>query len=145
VTGHPRDYPIVKEFYVSELLLDSLKKIVRNSEILSDKVSDEKWPSPVEAGVEKDYSSIYQRYDSNDTHANVPNRTVTEVPENFEEMEIVLDNEHILYRTKRMDSISMDVQKSEDPEGLTIFFNTKNAITAWVNVLVRMHTKKEQI
>jgi protein mago nashi len=83
---YKNDDKIKKEMYVSEEILEELKKMILESEILN--ADDKNWPVADKIGKQ--------------------------------ELEIVLNNEHISFNTTKIGTLS-EALKSEDPKGLFIF------------------------
>lgn len=86
-SNYRHDDLIKKEMWLSPLLVEELKRIVEDSEIV--KEDDSKWPSRNSFGRQ--------------------------------ELEVRLGDEHISFETSKIGSL-VDVQDSEDPEGLRVFY-----------------------
>ncbi|CAH9107577.1 unnamed protein product [Cuscuta epithymum] len=61
-----------------------------------------------------------------------------------QELEIVLENEHICFTTSKIGSL-MDVQTSKDPEGLRIFYYLVQDLKCFVFSLISLHFKIKPI
>ncbi|EGG23744.1 mago nashi protein [Cavenderia fasciculata] len=61
-----------------------------------------------------------------------------------QELEIVLNNEHISFTTTKIGSL-MEVEKSKDPEGLKVFFYLIQDIKCLVFSLIGLHFKIKPI
>eukprot|EP00275_Glaucocystis_incrassata_P001488 EC123092.1.p1 GENE.EC123092.1~~EC123092.1.p1 ORF type:complete len:138 (+),score=27.69 EC123092.1:106-519(+) len=61
-----------------------------------------------------------------------------------QELEIVMDNEHISFTTSKIGSL-LDVQESKDPEGLRIFYYLVQDIKCFVFSLISLHFKIKPI
>ncbi|KAK9462999.1 Mago nashi domain protein [Lipomyces oligophaga] len=101
---------IRKEMAVSAIVVQQLKKMIVDSEIL--KEDDSKWPEKSKEGKQ--------------------------------ELEIRFGNEHISFETSKIGSLS-DVQESEDPEGLRVFYYLVQDIKALVFSLIALHFKIKPI
>ncbi|KAL4529697.1 hypothetical protein Ndes2526A_g04462 [Nannochloris sp. 'desiccata'] len=97
---------IRKEMYVSPIVLNELKRIVEDSEVM--KEDDSKWPEPDRVGRQ--------------------------------ELEVVLGGEHISFATTKLGSL-LQVQSSEDPEGLRVFYYLIQDIKCMAFSLINSHFK----
>jgi len=97
---------IRKEVTVSESVMNELKRIIEDSEIM--KEDDHLWPQPDRIGKQ--------------------------------ELEIVLKDEHISFTTSKIGSL-LDVQQSQDPEGLRIFYYLVQDLKCFVFSLISLHFK----
>ncbi|BFZ57660.1 Protein mago nashi [Savitreella phatthalungensis] len=88
------DTLIQKEFCVGPLVIEALKQIVRESEIL--KEDDSRWPPRSREGRQ--------------------------------ELEVRLGQEHINFELDKIGSLT-DIQESDDPEGLRVFYYTSYLAT----------------
>eukprot|EP01098_Paradermamoeba_levis_P016282 TRINITY_DN869_c0_g1_i1.p1 TRINITY_DN869_c0_g1~~TRINITY_DN869_c0_g1_i1.p1 ORF type:complete len:147 (-),score=33.13 TRINITY_DN869_c0_g1_i1:116-556(-) len=61
-----------------------------------------------------------------------------------QELEIVLDDEHISFTTSKIGSL-LDVQESKDPEGLRIFYYLVQDLKCFVFSLISLHFKIKPI
>ncbi|CAL5073769.1 unnamed protein product [Urochloa decumbens] len=61
-----------------------------------------------------------------------------------QELEIVMDNEHISFTTSKIGSL-VDVQASRDPEGLRIFYYLVQDLKCFVFSLISLHFKIKPI
>lgn len=103
---YKQEVMIRKEVYVNECVLQELKKIIVDSEIM--KQDDKNWPVPDRIGKQ--------------------------------ELEIVMNNEHISFTTSKIGSL-LDVQQSKDPEGLRIFYYLVQDLKCLVFALISLHFK----
>ena len=55
-----------------------------------------------------------------------------------QELEIMLGNEHISFSTSKIGS-SYEIQKSDDPKGLEVFYYLTQDIKSLVFTLIKMH------
>lgn len=101
---------IRKEVYVSPAVLNELKRIVEDSEII--KEDDKHWPEPDRIGRQ--------------------------------ELEVVLNGEHISFATTKIGSL-LEVQSSEDPEGLKVFYYLIQDIKCLAFSLINNHFKIQPI
>mmetsp|Transcript_20774 Transcript_20774/g.23104 ORF Transcript_20774/g.23104 Transcript_20774/m.23104 type:complete len:155 (+) Transcript_20774:66-530(+) len=97
---------IRKEVFVNDAVLDELKKIISDSEVM--KEDDSQWPEPDFVGKQ--------------------------------ELEIVLNNEHISFMTSKIGSL-LDVTESKDPEGLRTFYYLVQDLKCLVFALIGLHFK----
>jgi len=109
-SNYRNDSLIRKEMCVSSLMINELKRIIRESEVM--KEDDSKWP--------------------------VKNK------DGRQELEIRLGNEHISFETAKIGSL-VDVQESEDPEGLRVFYYLVQDLKALVFSLIGLHFKIKPI
>ncbi|KAL5713052.1 Protein mago nashi 2 [Ranunculus cassubicifolius] len=61
-----------------------------------------------------------------------------------QELEIVMDNQHISFLTKKIGSL-LDIQQSRDPEGLRIFYYLTQDLKCFVLSLLSLHLKIKPI
>ncbi|CAG9318875.1 unnamed protein product [Blepharisma stoltei] len=100
-----RNEPLIrKEVYINRIVIEEIKRLVNNSEVLSQ--DDSRWPEPNNVGRQ--------------------------------ELEIVIGEEHVFFITSKIGSF-LDVQRSEDPEGLRSFFYLVQDIKCLVLTLMSMH------
>ncbi|KAF2222907.1 Mago nashi protein [Elsinoe ampelina] len=109
-SNYRNDSLIRKEMCVSSLMIDEIKRIIKESEIL--KEDDTKWP-----------------------HKNKDGK---------QELEIRLGNDHISFETAKIGSL-VDVNESEDPEGLRVFYYLVQDLKALVFSLISLHFKIKPI
>ncbi|KAG9295651.1 hypothetical protein G9A89_002969 [Geosiphon pyriformis] len=112
-SNYRNDSLIRKEMYVSPLMMKELRKIIQDSEIM--KEDDARWPKK-----------------------NVVGR---------QELEIRLGNEHISFEASDIDESPkigslVDVQESDDPEGLRVFYYLVQDLKCLVFSLIGLHFKK---
>ena len=101
---------IQKELYVNPLVMQELRQILLDSEILQE--DDRLWPMPDKVGKQ--------------------------------ELEIILGEEHIKFTTSKLGSL-LDVQDSQDPEGLKVFYYLVQDLKSLVFSLVSAHFKVKPI
>ncbi|PSK37422.1 mago nashi-like protein [Elsinoe australis] len=109
-SNYRNDSLIRKEMCVSSLMIDEIKRIIKDSEIV--KEDDTKWPQKNKDGKQ--------------------------------ELEIRLGNEHISFETAKIGSL-VDVNESEDPEGLRVFYYLVQDLKALVFSLISLHFKIKPI
>ena len=109
-SNYKGDNMIRKEVFVNEAMLEQLKKIVRDSEIMRE--DDNSWPQPDKVGRQ--------------------------------ELEVVLDGEHISFTTTKIGSL-LDVEDSSDPEGLRVFYYLIQDLKCFVFATCQMHFKIKPI
>jgi protein mago nashi len=105
-SNYKNDTMIRKEVFVGQAVLNELKRIIEDSEIL--KEDDNNWPQPDRVGRQ--------------------------------ELEIVMGPEHISFTTTKLGSL-LQVQQSQDPEGLRIFYYLVQDLKCFVFSLVSSHFK----
>lgn len=103
-SNYKADCLIRKEVYVNDIVIDEIKKIIKESTIMQQ--DDAKWPKPDHNGCQ--------------------------------ELEIAYQNEHISFCTSKIGS-SFDVQKSQDPEGMKIFYYLIQDLKCLVFSLITIH------
>eukprot|EP01114_Cavostelium_apophysatum_P016638 TRINITY_DN477_c0_g1_i6.p1 TRINITY_DN477_c0_g1~~TRINITY_DN477_c0_g1_i6.p1 ORF type:complete len:173 (-),score=26.02 TRINITY_DN477_c0_g1_i6:147-593(-) len=105
--SHYKNETIIrKEAYTGPQVMNELKRIIEDSEIM--KEDDHNWPQPDRVGKQ--------------------------------ELEIVLGDEHISFTTSKIGSL-LDVQESQDPEGLRIFYYLVQDLKCFVFSLISLHFK----
>ncbi|EME88976.1 uncharacterized protein MYCFIDRAFT_55492 [Pseudocercospora fijiensis CIRAD86] len=109
-SNYRNDSLIRKEMCVSSLMVDEIKRIIKDSEIL--KEDDTKWPQKNKDGRQ--------------------------------ELEIRMGGEHISFETAKIGSL-VDVNESEDPEGLRVFYYLVQDLKALVFSLISLHFKIKPI
>lgn len=109
-SNYKRDSMIRKELVVGPLVLSELRRIVLDSEILSE--DDRLWPLPDKVGRQ--------------------------------ELEVIVGEEHIRFTTSKLGSL-LDVQDSQDPEGLKVFYYLVQDLKSLVFSLVTAHFKVKPI
>jgi protein mago nashi len=105
-SNYKNDTMIRKEVFVGQAVLEELKRIIEDSEIM--KEDDNNWPMPDRVG--------------------------------WQELEIVMGQEHISFTTTKLGSL-LQVQQSQDPEGLRIFYYLVQDLKCFVFSLVSSHFK----
>lgn len=109
-SNYKNDTMIRKEMVVNPSVLQELKRMIEDSEVL--KEDDANWPQPDRVGRQ--------------------------------ELEIVLGEEHISFTTTKLGSLTQ-VQTSQDPEGLRIFYYLVQDLKCLVFSLISMHFKIQPI
>ncbi|KAG4105498.1 putative mago-nashi [Neocallimastix lanati (nom. inval.)] len=109
-SNYKHDSMIRKEVYVSKAVMNELKRIVEESEIM--KEDDKLWPLADKVGRQ--------------------------------ELEIVYGDEHISFTTSKLGSL-IDVQESEDPEGMRAFYYLIQDLKCFVFSLISSHFKIKPI
>ncbi|KAK9467239.1 Mago nashi protein [Lipomyces arxii] len=109
-SNYRNDSLIRKEMCVSALVVQQLKKIIMDCEIM--KEDDAKWPEKNKEGKQ--------------------------------ELEIRLGQEHISFETSKIGSLN-DVQSSDDPEGLRVFYYLVQDLKALIFSLIGLHFKIKPI
>ncbi|GAB1730779.1 Protein mago [Hortaea werneckii] len=109
-SNYRNDSLIRKEMCVSSLMIQEIKRIIKESEIM--KEDDTKWPQKNKDGRQ--------------------------------ELEIRLGSEHISFETAKIGSL-VDVNESEDPEGLRVFYYLVQDLKALVFSLISLHFKIKPI
>ncbi|KAK3725089.1 Protein mago nashi [Vermiconidia calcicola] len=109
-SNYRNDSLIRKEMCVSALMIQEIKRIIKESEIM--KEDDTKWPQKNKDGRQ--------------------------------ELEIRLGSEHISFETAKIGSL-VDVNESEDPEGLRVFYYLVQDLKALVFSLIGLHFKISEV
>lgn len=107
---YKNDTIIAKEVFVGQPVIDELKRIIADSEIM--KEDDNNWPAPDRVGKQ--------------------------------ELEIVLGSDHISFNTTKLGSV-LQVQQSNDPDGLRIFYYLVQDLKCFVFSLISAHFKIQPI
>lgn len=105
-SNYKNDSMIRKEVYVCPAVLEEVKRIIEDSELL--KEDDNNWPMPDRVGRQ--------------------------------ELEIVMGSEHISFTTTKLGSL-LQVQQSQDPEGLRIFYYLVQDLKCFVFSAMSSHFK----
>ncbi|KAH8325156.1 hypothetical protein KR074_003843 [Drosophila pseudoananassae] len=127
-SNYKNDTMIRKEAFVHQSVMEELKRIIIDSEIMQE--DDLPWPPPDRVG----------RQVSGFTKS-------TEATENnhvFQELEIVIGDEHISFTTSKTGSL-VDVNRSKDPEGLRCFYYLVQDLKCLVFSLIGLHFKIKPI
>lgn len=109
-SNYKNDTMIRKEVFVHQPVIEELKRIVSDSEIMHE--DDAMWPTPDRVGRQ--------------------------------ELEIVIDDEHISFTTSKTGSL-LDVNTSKDPEGLRTFYYLVQDLKCFVFSLISLHFKIKPI
>ncbi|KAF7495095.1 Protein mago nashi -like protein [Sarcoptes scabiei] len=109
-SNYKNDTMIRKKAYVSKAVIEELRRIIEDSEIMSE--DDSAWPVPDRVGKQ--------------------------------ELEIVNGCEHICFNTTKIGSL-LDVQTSNDPEGLRCFYYLVQDLKCLVFSLIGLHFKIKPI
>ncbi|CDU22930.1 probable mago nashi protein [Sporisorium scitamineum] len=109
-SNYRNDSLIRKEMWISPLMVDELRRIVEESEIMQE--DDAKWPGKNSTGRQ--------------------------------ELEVRLGKEHISFETAKIGSL-VDVQDSEDPEGLRVMYYLVQDLKCLIFSLISLHFKIKPI
>ncbi|XP_060526564.1 protein mago nashi [Cylas formicarius] len=109
-SNYKNDTMIRKEVYVHQCVMEELKRIIVDSEIMAE--DDALWPPSDRVGRQ--------------------------------ELEIVINDEHISFATSKTGSL-VDVSQSKDPEGLRCFYYLVQDLKCLVFSLIGMHFKIKPI
>ncbi|XP_022800165.1 protein mago nashi homolog [Stylophora pistillata] len=109
-SNYKNDVMIRKEAFVHKAVMDELKRIIEDSEIL--KEDDTLWPQPDRVGRQ--------------------------------ELEIVMDNQHISFTTSKIGSL-VDVNQCKDPDGVRSFYYLVQDLKCMVFSLIGLHFKIKPI
>ncbi|KAF1826224.1 Mago nashi domain protein [Dissoconium aciculare CBS 342.82] len=109
-SNYRNDSLIRKEMCVSSLVVDEIKQMIKDSEIM--KEDDTKWPQKNKDGRQ--------------------------------ELEIRMGSSHISFETAKIGSI-VDVDESEDPDGMRVFYYMVQDLKALVFSLTSLHFKIKPI
>ncbi|KAK0407358.1 hypothetical protein QR680_019154 [Steinernema hermaphroditum] len=109
-SNYKNDTLIRKEAFVSRAVIEELRRIVKESEVMQE--DDARWPEPDRIGRQ--------------------------------ELEILLDDEHISFTTSKVGSLG-EVNKCDDPEGLRSFYYLVQDLKCLVFSLITLHFKIKPI
>ncbi|KAG0175027.1 Protein mago nashi 2 [Apophysomyces sp. BC1034] len=109
-SNYRNDSLIRKEMFISPAVLDELKRIIQDSEVM--KEDDTQWPPKNVVGSQ--------------------------------ELEVRMGNEHISFETCKLGSL-VEVQDSEDPNGLRAFYYLVQDLKAFVFSLISLNFKIKPI
>ncbi|CAM9263249.1 unnamed protein product [Hapterophycus canaliculatus] len=105
-SNYKNDTMIRKEVTVSQAVLDEVRRIIQEADIIAE--DDHNWPEPDRVGRQ--------------------------------ELEVKLGKEHISFTCSKIGSL-LDVQESNDPEGLRIFYYLIQDLKCLVFSLITLHFK----
>ncbi|CAM9636872.1 unnamed protein product [Ectocarpus sp. 13 AM-2016] len=105
-SNYKNDTMIRKEVTVSQSVLDEVRRIIQEADIIAE--DDHNWPEPDRVGRQ--------------------------------ELEVKLGKEHISFTCSKIGSL-LDVQESNDPEGLRIFYYLIQDLKCLVFSLITLHFK----
>ncbi|GAB4814651.1 hypothetical protein N2152v2_001697 [Parachlorella kessleri] len=137
-SNYKNDTMIRKECFVSQAVLDELKRIIQDSEYVG---------APVPGGVAERRLWVLARgpagwrvqvVKEDDANWPPPDRV------GRQELEIVLGSDHISFATTKLGSL-LQVQSSKDPEGLRVFYYLVQDLKCLVFSLVSAHFKIQPI
>lgn len=129
-SNYKNDTMIRKEAYVHQSVMEELKRIINDSEIMAE--DDSLWPPPDRVG--RQVKCIYfLGYIFFHLAINF-----------FKELEILIGDEHISFTTSKTGSL-VDVNQSKDPEGLRCFYYLVQDLKCLVFSLIGLHFKIKPI
>eukprot|EP00918_Siedleckia_nematoides_P055075 GHVU01120140.1.p1 GENE.GHVU01120140.1~~GHVU01120140.1.p1 ORF type:complete len:158 (+),score=16.20 GHVU01120140.1:76-549(+) len=103
-SNYKNDTMIRKEAYVSKAVMEELRRVIQDSDIVEE--DDNRWPAPDRVGRQ--------------------------------ELEIVIGKDHISFTTSKIGSLN-DVQSTDDPEGLRVFYYLVQDLRCFVFSLISLH------
>ncbi|XP_027040024.1 protein mago nashi homolog [Pocillopora damicornis] len=145
-SNYKNDVMIRKEAFVHKSVMDELKRIIEDSEIL--KEDDTLWPQPDRVGRQVGFFCNFWKV--RDTLIKItPTSMFVSIPyQNFliflQELEIVMDNQHISFTTSKIGSL-VDVNQCKDPDGLRSFYYLVQDLKCMVFSLIGLHFKIKPI
>ncbi len=132
-SNYKNDTMIRKEAYVHKAVMDELRRVIEDSEIMAE--DDGLWPQP-------DRSVISRVALGTSKHLLVflfcHNRV------GRQELEIVIGDEHISFTTSKIGSL-VDVNSSKDPDALRCFYYLVQDLKCLVFSLIGLHFKIKPI
>lgn len=140
-SNYKNDTMIRKEAYVHHTVMEELKRIIVDSEIMAE--DDSAWPPPDRVGRQVSIviivgSSIGAEWLWENKKINA-SRIMC-----LQELEIVIGDEHISFTTSKTGSL-VDVNQSKDPEGLRGFYYLVQDLKCLVFSLIGLHFKIKPI
>lgn len=135
-SNYKNDTMIRKEAYVHHTVMDELKRIIVDSEIMAE--DDSTWPPPDRVGRQVSRARFFF------SGALVFVRIADNNCMNLQELEIVIGDEHISFTTSKTGSL-VDVNQSKDPEGLRGFYYLVQDLKCLVFSLIGLHFKIKPI
>lgn len=142
-SNYKNDTMIRKEAYVHHTVMEELKRIIVDSEIMQE--DDSMWPPPDRVGrqVSNQKPFIFQISLIDEV------MFITFIDFNcfetiLQELEIVIGDEHISFTTSKTGSL-VDVNQSKDPEGLRGFYYLVQDLKCLVFSLIGLHFKIKPI
>lgn len=138
-SNYKNDTMIRKEAYVHNSVMDELKRIIVDSEIMAE--DDAAWPPPDRVGRQVRRCRWVK-------NLHKVRLIVVCLPEPglflFQELEIVIGDEHISFTTSKTGSL-VDVNQSKDPEGMRGFYYLVQDLKCLVFSLIGLHFKIKPI
>ena len=140
-SNYKNDTMIRKEMYVNPIVLDELRRIVEDSEVRNplqcyhDIITLSIWSPEL---ILAEFAQSIQIMKEDDIKWPEPDRV------GRQELEIVLGGEHISFATTKLGSL-LQVQSSEDPEGLRVFYYLIQDIKCMAFSLINSHFKIQPI
>ena len=119
---------IRKEAYVHGAVMDELRRVIEDSEIMAE--DDALWPQPDRVGRQVCIITA--------------NQITVFILNNCQELEIVIGDEHISFTTSKIGSL-VDVNQSRDPDGLRCFYYLVQDLKCLVFSLIGLHFKIKPI
>ncbi|MCO5598167.1 hypothetical protein L7F22_052259 [Adiantum nelumboides] len=126
-SNYRNDSLIRKEMWVSPILIEQIREIVSESEIMRCV------PFPY---LSPDTLLCSPLINTQGRRRKVPKKNVV----GRQELEIRLGNEHISFETAKINSL-VDIQDSEDPEGLRVFYYLIQDLKSLIFSLINLHFK----
>lgn len=150
-SNYKNDTMIRKEAFVHQSVMEELKRIIIDSEIMQE--DDLPWPPPDRVGRQVSerfccmqmppiciciHKHIY-------IHTHIPIYScINHISCLLKELEIVIGDEHISFTTSKTGSL-VDVNRSKDPEGLRCFYYLVQDLKCLVFSLIGLHFKIKPI
>lgn len=136
-SNYKNDTMIRKEAYVHHSVMEELKRVILDSEIMAE--DDSLWPPPDRVGRQvKDNYYFEVRFGVLVSDCNFCFFVANQ------ELEIVIGDEHISFTTSKTGSL-VDVNQSKDPEGLRGFYYLVQDLKCLVFSLIGLHFKIKPI
>lgn len=130
-SNYKNDTMIRKEAFVHQAVMEELKRIILDSEIMAE--DDSPWPPPDRVGRQVYMIKWF-----------VVKYLLFLLSSTIQELEIVIGDEHISFTTSKTGSL-VDVNRSKDPEGLRCFYYLVQDLKCLVFSLIGLHFKIKPI
>lgn len=146
-SNYKNDTMIRKEAFVHQSVMEELKRIIIDSEIMQE--DDLPWPPPDRVGRQVSERLYYLHMPPICVYMHAYTHTYIHTYINHalcfsKELEIVIGDEHISFTTSKTGSL-VDVNRSKDPEGLRCFYYLVQDLKCLVFSLIGLHFKIKPI
>ena len=139
-SNYKHEKPIRRELYVTKIVLEELKRIIRESEVSRNQRVRGPGFFFFELTQHEPFVHISIEQITRESDSNWPKVS----SEGKQELEIVLGRERAYFCCEKIGSL-LDVQNSKDPEGLKCFYYLVQDLKCFVLSLTNLHYKVKPI